>query len=228
MSKKYKKVAGLVIILLLPSFFYVFLSKGTHHYKKLPFIGPKEVVNGDTIYHGLPDFSLTDQDGSEFTRTDLKDKIVVANFFFTRCPTICPKMAAHLLELQNKFQGVDNLVIISHSVDPEHDSVPALKKYAEKVHAVDGRWYFLTGDRDDIYNLAHEAYFSSAQEDAAAAGGFLHSELIFLVDAKGRLRGSFDDEGNIVPAFDGTSTTEMKKMEDAIDNLLLEDVVPKK
>ncbi|MEQ8324741.1 MAG: SCO family protein [Vicingaceae bacterium] len=223
-----KKIAGLVLILLLPSIFYVVLSKANHHYRALPFIGPKVVLNGDTSHHKIPPFKLLDQNGKYFSNQDLRGKIVVANFFFTRCPSICPKMAAHLLDFQNKFEGVDSLIIISHTVDPLNDDVAALKKYAEKVHAQDGRWYFLTGDKEKIYQLAFSGYFASAQKDEAAPGGFLHSELVFLIDGQGRLRGSYDDQGNIVPAFDGTSTSEMKKMADAVDNLLLEKYAPKK
>ena len=227
-NKKTKKVAGLIIILLLPSFFYLILSKGDHHYKSLPFIGPVTYSDGDSVYHTLPAFNLTDQNGDPFGNERLEGKIVVANFFFTHCPTICPKMSAHLLELQNIFENRDDLIIVSHTVDPKNDSVEVLSKYAEKVHAKEGRWYFLTGEKEAIYNLAFDGYFATVQRDEAAPGGFLHSELIFLLDKKGRLRGTFDDMGNVVPAWDGTSTSDMKKMGDAIDNLLLEEFIPKK
>lgn len=233
-SKKFnkKKVAVLFLILLLPSFFYVILSKGEHFYRDLPFVGPKKAIelNGvvDTLYHTIPNFTLTDQNGRVFTKSDMDGTIYVANFFFTRCPTICPKMSAHLLDLQKKFMDRDDVKILSHTVDPENDTVEALKAYAGKVHAIDGKWTFLTGNRDSIYKLAYEGYFASAMEDESAPGGFLHSELIFLVDKKGRLRGSFDDNDNVIPAWDGTSTSDMKKMADAIDNLLLEEFVPRK
>lgn len=227
-----KKVAVLIVILLLPSFFYVILSKGEHRYRSLPFIGEKEIVDvdgkTDTIYHTIPNFELIDQNGHSFTRDDMKGNIYVVDFFFTRCPTICPKMSAHLLDLQNKFSDRNDVRILSHTVDPENDSSEVLKAYAEKVHADESKWTFLTGSKDSIYELAYSGYFASAMEDRSAPGGFLHSELIFLVDKKGRLRGSYDDSGNIVPAFDGTSTSDMKKMADAIDNLLLEEFVPKK
>jgi len=227
-----KKAAVLFIILLLPSFFYLILSKGEHFYRSLPYIGPREVidVNGktDTLYHSIPAFELTTQDGEKFTEEDMKDNIYVVDFFFTHCPTICPMMAAHLLDLQNKFTDRADVKILSHTVDPKNDSTEALARYAKKVHANSEVWTFLTGDKEEIYTLAFEGYFASAHKDKAAPGGFLHSELIFLVDKKGRLRGSFDDNGNVVPAFDGTSTTEMKKLADAIDNLILEEFVPKK
>lgn len=226
-----KKVTVLFLILLLPSFFYLILSKGEHHYKSLPFIGSKtavDPVNGDTVYHTIPDFSLLNQDGNVFTNEDMKGHVYVVDFFFTRCPTICPKMAAHLLDLQNKFKDREDVKILSLTVDPAHDSAEVLSLYAQKVHAEKGRWTFLTGEKEAIYKLAYEGFFANAGADDAAEGGFLHSQLIFIVDQQGRLRGSYDDEGNIVPAFDGTSTTEMKKMADAVDNLLLEQFVSKK
>lgn len=227
-----KKVAALLLILLLPSFFYIILSKGKHFYKDLPFIGPKEIVslNGiiDTIHHTIPEFTLTDQNGTEFSKEDMIGSIYIVDFFFTSCPTICPRMSAHLLDLQNKFKDREDVKILSHTVDPENDTPDVLLEYSNEVHAIPGKWTFLTGEKEKIYKLAYEGYFASAGVDETAPGGFLHSELIFLVDKKGRLRGSFDDNGNIVPAFDGTSTSEMKKMADAVDNLLLEEFVPRK
>jgi protein SCO1/2 len=223
-----RKVAVLFLILLLPSFFYVILSKGEHFYRDLPFIGPKEVVGTDTVYHTIPEFSLIDQNGQTFTQEDMLGNIYVVDFFFTRCPTICPKMAAHLLDLQNKFSKVENVRILSHTVDPKNDSPEVLKEYSKKVHADNSKWTFVTGNKEEIYSLANRGYFASAGMDETAPGGFLHSELIFLVDKNGRLRGSFDDSDRIVPAWDGTSTSEMKKLADAIDNLLLEEFAPKK
>ena len=225
-----KKVAVLLLILLLPSFFYVILSKGEHRYRNLPYIGPKEVKEGssDTLYHTIPDFTLTDQNGNAFTHKDMLGNVYVVDFFFTRCPTICPKMAALLLDLQNKFEGRIDVKILSHTVDPRNDTPEVLKEYAAKVHANDDQWTFVTGEKSYIYDLAYKGYFANAGEDETAEGGFLHSQLIFLVDKKGHLRGSYDDFDRIVPAFDGTSTTEMKKLADAIDNLLLEEFVPKK
>ena len=227
---KKKKVIFLLLILLLPSFFYLILSRGNHRYKSLPFVGPKEILeeSSDTLYHSIPNFELYDQDGNIFNNEDMLGNIVVVDFFFTRCPTICPKLAAHLLDIQNKFADRTDVIIVSHTVDPEHDSVEVLKEYAHKVHAKQDKWYFLTGEKSAIYDLAFKGYFASASKDEFAPGGFLHSELIFLVDPKGRLRGSYDDNGNIVAAFDGLSTSEMKKFADAIDNLLLENYAPLK
>lgn len=231
-----KKVIILVSILLLPSFFYLILSTGDYFYKPLPYIGPREavpvVINGetrmDTIYHTIPEFSFIDQNGNTVTNEDFKGQIYIANFFFTRCPTICPQMAVHLAEIQKRFAHRDDFKIISHTVDPVHDSVEVLKAYAAKVHADERNWQFVTGTKEHLYEVAMNGYFAPASEDEAAAGGFLHSELLFLIDRNGHIRGTYDDIGNQKPAFDGTSTSEMKKMIDAIDNLYLEMYAPLK
>lgn len=229
---KRKKVAFLLSILLLPSFFYLILGKGSHHYKSLPYIGPREIVENsepvDTIFHSIPRFRFLDQNGDVFTNDNLKGNIYIANFFFTRCPSICPKMAAHLLDLQIKFKDRKDVKIVSFTVDPEFDTVEVLATYAEKVHANPDQWTFLTGSKDAIYEMAFQGFFAPAQKDETAPGGFLHSQLIFIVDQEGKLRGSYNDEDVVIPAFDGTKTAEMRKLADAIDNLLLEEYVPKK
>lgn len=231
-NKRFRKVAVLLLILLLPSVFYLILNRGNHHFQKLPFVGPRKTItqNGatDTVYHSIPPFRLQDQSGNAFTKVDMLGDIYIANFFFTRCPTICPKMSAHLLDLQKKFSKQQGVKILSHTVDPEFDTPEVLRKYANKVHADSVKWTFVTGRKEDIYNLAFDGYFATVSKHEAAPGGFLHSELIFIVDRQGRLRGSYDDHGNVIPGFDGTSTSEMKKLSDAIDNLLLEEFVPKK
>ena len=225
-TSRKKKVAVLITILLLPSFFCLILSSGQHHYQQLPYIGPKEAVlktvDGkevvDTNYHTIPPFSFTNQYGREVTNKDFRGRIYVADFFFATCPSICPKMATHLLQIQNKFTDKEDFRILSHTVNPEHDSVKVLLEYAEKVHADSSVWHFVTGDKKDIYDVAFNGYFANAQPDSIAPGGFLHSQMLFLIDREGHIRG----------LFDGTSTTEMKKLVDAIDILYLEDAVPLK
>ena len=215
-----KKVAVLIIILLLPSFFYLLLYTGEHNYHRLSYFGPKEVgENGvDTIYHTIPDFEFTDQTGSTIDQELFKGKIYVADFFFATCPTICPKMATHLLQVQKKFEDKEDFLILSHTVNPEHDNVEVLAEYAKEVHANNDIWHFVTGEKEKIYDIAFKGYFANAQPDSIAPGGFLHSQMLFLIDRKGHIRG----------LFDGTSTTEMELLIDAIDALYLEDHVPLK
>ena len=223
-SPKYKKVLFLVAILLLPSIFYLALYTGKHNYKRLPIIGPKEGVKNDdgtydTVYHTIPYFEFTNQDGKKVTRDDLLGSVYITDFFFVTCPTICPKMTTNMGYIQEKFKGTKDLRFISITVNPEHDNVEVLKEHAKLVHADTKTWDFLTGDKDKIYDVALNGFFVGAQKDSIAPGGFLHSQYLILVDKKGRIRGYFD----------GTIHKEVKeKLNDAIDILFKEDVVPLK
>ncbi|HLU85214.1 MAG TPA: SCO family protein [Vicingaceae bacterium] len=219
-----KKILILITILVLPSLFYFLLYTGEHHYKKLPIYGDKTAVEKpdgsfDTTYHQIPYFELTNQDGATITRDDMLGNVYVADFFFVTCPTICPKMTTNMRYIQDKFADRKNLKFLSITVNPEHDSVPVLKEYAEKVHANTDNWDFVTGNKEEIYELAFKGFFVNVAEDSIAEGGFLHSQLLILVDKKGRVRGYFD----------GTVYSEMKKdLTDAIDILFREEAAPLK
>lgn len=214
-----KKALILITILLVPSLLYLLLSTGTNNFKPLLIYGPKEVnESGDTLYHRIPDFELTDQNGESFTNADLDSNIYVASFFFATCPTICPKMATNMLQVQDRFRDRKDFKLLSITVNPEHDTPEVLKEYAQEVHAMEDKWTFLTGEKDSIYQLAFDGYFVSAQRDSIAPGGFLHSANIILVDGKGRIRGYFD----------GTSASETNDLFDAIEILLVEKYVPRK
>jgi protein SCO1 len=214
-----KKALILIAILLVPSLLYLLLSTGTNNFKPLLIYGPKEVnESGDTLYHKIPNFSFVDQNGDKFANTDLDSNIYVASFFFATCPTICPKMVTNMLQVQDRFSDRDDFKLVSITVNPEHDTLEVLKQYAKDVHAIENKWSFLTGDKDDIYDVAFNGYFVSAQKDSVAPGGFLHSANIILVDGKGRVRGYFD----------GTSASETNDLFDAIEILLVERYVPRK
>jgi len=221
-KSKYQKPFILIAILLLPSIFYLVLYSGEHNYTRLPYVGPKEgVLNEDgkydTLYHTIPYFEFTNQDGKTVTSDDLLGNIYVADFFFVTCPTICPKMTTNMGYIQKKFEDRDDLKFLSMTVNPEHDTPEVLKEYAEKVHANTDSWSFVTGDKDEIYDIAFDGFFVNVMKDSIAPGGFLHSQMLILVDRKGHVRGYFD----------GTVYSEMKKdLTDAIDILYKEDVVP--
>lgn len=219
-QKSFRKAAILFSILLLPSLLYLALNTGTNNFTPLPILGPKKLVEGgsDTIYHSIPDFSFTNQYGETISKEDVEGKIYVADFFFTSCPTICPKMATHMLQIQQHFSDRDDFLLLSHTIDPENDSVETLRKYADKVHAEKGFWHLLTGEKDSIYRIAMEGYFASAMEDDAAPGGYLHSGQFILVDQKGRIRG----------LFDGTSTSDVNDLYDAVEILYRESYAPMK
>ncbi|MDQ3191844.1 MAG: SCO family protein [Bacteroidota bacterium] len=222
---KYIKTFFLIALLLLPASVYFILTLGKHNMLSLPFYGHKEVevniVDGkqviDTIYHTIQDFSFVNQHGKTVTQMDFEDKIYVADFFFTTCPGICPKMTAGMLRVQEKLKDYPQVMFLSHTVDPEKDTVEALAAYAQQAHASD-RWHFVTGDREEIYKQGVYSYLVSTQEDALAPGGFLHSELFVLVDKKRRIRGFYD----------GTNLTEINSLIDAIKVLIAQDMVPRK
>ncbi len=195
-----KKPVLLLIILLLPALVYLFFSTGKHGFMHLPIYYPEDtktvVVDGkertDTIYHTIPAFKFIDQDGDTITEKNVDGKTFVANFFFTTCPSICPKMMSEMGRLNAATEKTNDFLIISHSVNPVHDSVPVLAEYAKLIHANAKRWMLVTGSKKDIYDIAIDGYKLAVGEDARAPGGFLHSEMMVLVDKSKRIRGYYD------------------------------------
>jgi protein SCO1/2 len=173
---------------------FVFLVVlGCQQEKKLPFLGPKEVLKqGDTLYHKIPDFKFLNQDSLWVSQKDMAGKIYVADFFFTTCPTICPKMKTQLLRIYDKFAEDDRVRILSHTIDPEYDGVRVLKDYAKKLNINSPRWNLVTGKKSDIYRLGEKSYMVTAQEDANEEGGFVHSGAFILVDKNRHVRGIYD------------------------------------
>jgi protein SCO1/2 len=173
---------------------FVFLVVlGCQQEKKLPFLGPKEVrEQGDTLYHKIPDFKFLNQDSLWVSQKDMAGKIYVADFFFTTCPTICPKMKTQLLRIYDKFAEDDRVRILSHTIDPEYDGVRVLKDYAKKLNINSPRWNLVTGKKSDIYRLGEKSYMVTAQEDANEEGGFVHSGAFILVDKNRHVRGIYD------------------------------------
>lgn len=212
MSKSFK--AGiLVAVLVLPALVYLFLRFSTHNHFTLTRYYPlidsttdqiqkgKQVnlagqVVVDTLFHAIPAFKLIDQDGKEVTNAIATGKIQVADFFFTRCSTLCPKLSTQLSRIQAIFRGYPDLVFLSYSVDPENDRPEQLKAYAKKYEASPGRWYFLTGSKNDIYRLAQKGYYLPAVDAGVSNGNpdetFIHSEKLVLVDKTGVIRGYYD------------------------------------
>jgi protein SCO1/2 len=194
-----KKKFGILLILLFlltfPSVLYVILTTGHTNFIHLPYIGEKELAaNGkDTIYHSVPSFKFVNQNGDTITNKYYDGKIVVVDYFFTTCQSICPKMAVELLRVQDKFAYTKGLVqILSHTVNPENDSVPVLKAYSEMVHADNSMWNFVTGDKKQLYDLARNGYLVNAMQGDGDADDFIHSELFVLVDKEKHIRGIYD------------------------------------
>lgn len=168
----------------------------------LPIYGEKKISVGDTIYHQIASFNLTNQIGQVVNQNTTKNKIYIANFFFASCQSICPMMSNHLQEVQKAFLADDSVLILSHSVNPLHDTVAVLKNYADTYGAKTNKWHLLTGNKKQIYDLAKTSYLVNAFEDDGSPEGFLHSELFLLIDKKSRIRGMYD----------GTNTSEVKKL----------------
>ncbi|MAN04054.1 MAG: SCO family protein [Owenweeksia sp.] len=231
MNQKLSKGVVLVSILILPflAYFIFVYSAEENFFVTLDYVGPKKAVQvnekgetrWDTAYYTVPDFELTSQDDSVVSAQKLRGQIYLVNFFFTTCPSICPAMNYQVKQVQDRFKGYEDFKIVSISVDPEHDSVEVLKTYAKNMGAMDGRWYFLTGNQDEIYTMA-EGFFSNAMEDAEADGGYLHSENLVLVDWDGHIRSGKDDYGNIKGVYNSLSTDEINSLKDDIKVLIAE------
>lgn len=158
----------------------------------LPILGFKSVSPaGDTLYHTVPDFEFTDQEGRQVTQGDLKGKLYVVDFFFTSCPSICLKMKDQMIRVHDEFLDNDQVLLLSHTIDPAHDSVAVLKDYADALGINPARWRMLTGDKGLIYAQA-EKYLVSVGEDETAPGGYIHGGHFILLDAAHRVRGYYD------------------------------------
>lgn len=158
----------------------------------LPVLGPKtNDASGNKVEHRILDFELQNQMGTSVSLDAAEDKVVVAGFFFASCPTICPKMTKSLKRVQQEF-AKDEVVIFYHSVDPKRDSIEVLSRYGERYGIDPINWHLLTGDKRQIYLLARNSYFVTAIEGDGGPTDFIHSELLVLVDSRGRIRGYYD------------------------------------
>lgn len=143
-------------------------------------------------YHIIDDFKLLNQNGDTITQDFYKDKIYVADFFFTTCQTICPIMTDHMLQIQEKLKDDDEVLLLSHTVIPAHDSVPVLRKYADEKGIIDKKWNLVTGDKKQIYDLARKSYLAAKSEGDGGTFDMIHTENFVLVDKQKRIRGFYD------------------------------------
>lgn len=232
MSKNSNKkfFGGLAVALLLPLSFYIIIKKMSEGKIKLPSyygIGrvDSSVVSGktvkDTVYHHVSDIVLTNQLGKQVSlNNDLKGKILIVDFFFTKCPDVCPKLTSNMLLLQKAFKKDTKSEInydttmrfISITVDPAHDSVPALRAYADRFNANHDRWWFLTGNRAAIYNYARNELHVTMQPGDGGAEDFIHSQKMVLIDQDRYIRGYYD----------GLDSLDLKRCADDVILLSLE------
>jgi protein SCO1/2 len=205
MKKKFLIYAGFFVVLI--TLFYFFLFYGTDYYKvKLP------------VLNYVQDFSFTDQDGNPVNQHTLDGKVYVANYFFTTCKGICPKMNANLAGIYEKFRNDSGFAIVSHTSMPETDSVPLMKAYETKMigEAPDfaAKWYFLTGPKDSLYKMAKESYLldNAKNNSINVKDHFIHTQFLALIDKERRVRG----------IYDGLKQDELDRLEIDIDKLLKE------
>lgn len=170
----------------------------------------------------VPAFELTDQNKKKISNTDYLGKVYVVEFFFSTCPTICPKMNQSMLQLQEAFYGNPNFGLVSITIDPEHDTALVLKEHAVLLGVKHYNWHFLTGDKSNIYSLANKGFNLYAGENNKAAGGFEHSGLFALVDKEGKIRCRKDAQGNPILYYDGLETSGVEAIKEDIKKLLEE------
>ncbi|AOW20919.1 SCO family protein [Urechidicola croceus] len=168
--------------------------------KKLPVYNPADVnprlvdssVKHVRSNHKIGDFSLINQNGKVITQKDYEDKIYVADFFFTRCQTICPIMTNNMIKVQEEFKNDSTIMLLSHSVTPVMDSIPILRDYADMKGVEDSKWNVTTGDKRHIYDLARKSYFAVIDDGDGGEQDFIHTENFILVDKKRQIRGYYD------------------------------------
>ena len=153
-------------------------------------------------YHKIADFKLTNQNGQSISQRDYENRIYVADFFFTTCPSICPIMTDNMVYIQQYIMDDENIYLLSFSVTPAIDSVPQLKKYALEKGVIDAKWNLLTGDKKEIYTLARKSYFVVKEDGDGGPHDMIHTENFVLVDPDKRIRGYYD----------GTSKTAMDSL----------------
>jgi len=180
--------------------------------ERLPVLGEPVFNGSDTVYPTIRDFNFTNQDNLPVTNETFKNKVYVADFIFLNCPSICPKMNTNMLDVYRVFENNQNVLFLSHTIDPENDSISRLKAYSDNLAILSSKWHFVTGHQDSIYEIAEKSYFAQAYPDSTAPGGYVHSGGLLLIDGNRQIRG----------VYDGTDTIETKRLVNDIKKLLKE------
>ncbi|MBY8963994.1 SCO family protein [Flavobacterium sp. D11R37] len=196
--KKYK--IFFIVMLVLSAIILALFYDALKPEKSLKIYNPSDVnpelvdttVQYISRHHKIADFSFVNQNGDTITQEDYKGKIYVADFFFTTCPTICPIMTKNMVWLQDKIKDNPKVMLLSHTVTPEIDSVPVLRAYATKMGAIDGKWNMVTGDKKDIYYIARKSYLAVKTNTVGELYDMVHTENFVLVDTQGRIRGFYN------------------------------------
>lgn len=226
-------LAALIVVVVFPVVFFLFFDYQHKHRptletdRCLPIYGPKEAFMAkdskgreyeDTAYFSVPDFTFVNHNGDTIRREIMNGKVVVVDFFFSTCQSICIDMSRNLKRVQDKFINDRDVLILSYTVDPETDSVPRLFDYAVEKDVNSKMWHLLTGDKKEIYKLARNGYFITAMQGDGGPNDFIHDQKFVLLDKEGRIRGYYD----------GTNDQSVDRMMDDIQTLLVSYIVPMK
>jgi protein SCO1 len=196
--KDYKRFA--IVFFIISIIIITIIYNTLNVYQPLPIYQPSMVstelvdstIQYQRKYHKIADFSLINQNGKTITQNDYKDKIYVADFFFTTCLTICPIMTNHMVEIQKQILNDKDIMLLSHSVTPEIDSVAQLKHYAIEKGVIDAKWNLVTGDKKQIYELARKSYLAVKDDGDGGPFDMIHTENFMLIDKKRQIRGFYD------------------------------------
>lgn len=218
--KEYRIFIGFFVvfsIITITAFYTVLKPK-----KSLPIFNPSDVnpemVDSTVQYvaldHTIVDFSFTNQNGKTITQKDYEGKIYVADFFFTTCRSICPKMANNMVWLQNQIKNNPKVMLLSHSVTPDIDSVSVLKKYALEKGVIDDKWNLVTGNKKDIYYIARKSYLAVKTGNPSEMYDMVHTENFVLIDSKRRVRGFYDGTN-----LDGPTEPGIKNVKQLLEDI---------
>lgn len=191
-SRSIRIALFVAMLIVLPLGIY-YSIEGYYAAHRLGYYGPdEELPDGTIVHHTVSPFSFVDQEGDTITETVLKGHVSVVNFFFVACPGICPKMNSQLKRVHDKYLDNDRVAILSHSVDPQRDTVPVLHAYSQMFDADHTRWHFLTGKKKAIYLAARNSYMVNTLEGDGGPTDFIHSEYLVLVDPELHIRGYYE------------------------------------
>ncbi|MDX2171762.1 MAG: SCO family protein [Bacteroidota bacterium] len=184
------------LLILIPVIFigwYFVSKKSGEPIRYLEYFEPKNNVKlSNSEHHSIPDFEFINQDGEKFTKQNVKNKIYVTEYFFTTCKSICPIMNTNLEKVYAEFKNREDFLILSHTVEPEIDSVKILKEYANLHKVTDKRWQFVTGDKKQLYNMARKGYLLNDESGNGDEDDFIHTQNFALVDKDFHIRGFYD------------------------------------
>ena len=197
-SKNLSSIVSIALFLFLFAAIISCSEKKESGHQRLPYLGRHDIVKNekdgkisvDTVYHSIADFRFVNQDSAWITNETFEGKIYVADFFFTSCPDICPKMNTQMLRVYDSLREMKDLAFLSHTIDPVTDSVRVLKDFADRLGVSSSRWHFVTGEKEVLYKLGQVSYMASMADEGP--GGLVHSGRFFLIDKERRIRGAYD------------------------------------